>query len=283
MRLFAIDTGNLKLDGGAMFGVVPKVIWNKIYPADENNLCNWSMRCLLADTGDRRVLIDCGIGDKQTEKFFGNYFLNGDGTLDGSLASAGYKLSDITDVIITHLHFDHAGGAVRWDRDKTDYILTFRNAVHWISRQQWEWAVNPNNREKASFLKENILPIRDKGTLKLIEQDSEICPGISVRLYHGHTDGQMIPFIRCRDRTVVYMGDLLPSSAHIPLPYVMAYDTRPLVTLEEKEAFLKEAALYGHILFLEHDLYTECCTVVETEKGVRVKDKFSLSEAFSSS
>jgi len=276
MKLSVINTGNLKLDGGAMFGVVPKVIWNKVYPCDENNLCNWSMRCLLVDTGERRILIDCGIGNKQTEKFFGNYYLNGDGNLDDSLAKAGYKPEDITDVILTHLHFDHAGGAIRWNAGKTDYIPTFKNAIYWTSGKQWNWATNPNHREKASFLKENILPIKEKGTLKLVEDNCELYPGISIRLYYGHTDGQVIPFIRLNGKTIVYMADLLPSSAHIPLPYVMSYDTRPLITIDEKETFLKEAAQHEYILFLEHDLFTECCTVMETEKGIRVKDKFSL-------
>lgn len=278
MVLHSILTGNLKLDGGAMFGVVPKVMWSKLYPCDENNLCNWSMRCLLIDTGDRKVLIDCGIGDKQSQKFLGHYFLNGDDTLDGSLAKAGYSLNDITDVILTHLHFDHAGGAIRWNEDKTDYLPTFPNATYWTSRQQWEWATNPNNREKASFLKENILPIREKGTLKLIDRATEIIPGISVRLFHGHTEGQVIPFIKYNGKTIVYMADLLPSAAHIPLPYVMSYDTRPLITLEEKEKFMNEAAEKGYVLFFEHDINNECCTVETTEKGVRIKQAFTLTD-----
>jgi len=278
MKLYSILTGNLKLDGGAMFGVVPKVMWSKLYPCDENNLCNWSMRCLLVETGDRKILIDCGIGDKQSQKFLGHYFLNGEDTLDGSLAKEGFTCDDITDVILTHLHFDHAGGAIRWNLDKTDYLPTFPNATYWTSRQQWEWATNPNNREKASFLKENILPIKEKGTLKLIEGATEILPGISVRMFHGHTEGQVIPFIRHNGKTIVYMADLLPSVAHIPLPYVMSYDTRPLITLEEKEKFMTEAAEMGYILFFEHDINNECCTVEMTEKGVRLKEVFRLSE-----
>lgn len=261
-----------------MFGVVPKVVWNKLYPCDENNLCNWSMRCLLIDSGDRRILIDCGIGDKQSQKFFSNYFLNGEETLYGSLAKAGYNVDDITDVILTHLHFDHSGGAVRWNEDRTDYIPTFPNAIYCTGRQQWEWATNPNNREKASFLKENIHPINTKGTLKLINGDTEIYPGISVRLFHGHTEGQVIPFVRYNRKTIVYMADLLPSTAHIPLPYVMSYDTRPLITLEEKEKFLNEAAENGYILFFEHDINHECCTVQMTEKGVRMKEAFALTD-----
>ncbi len=276
MKLHVINTGNLKLDGGAMFGVVPKVMWSKIYPCDENNLCNWSMRCLLVEDGERKILIDCGIGEKQGEKFFSNYYLNGDDSLEKSFAAVGISADDITDVILTHLHFDHAGGAVRWNAERSAYILTFKNAIHWTSLQQWEWATNPNNREKASFLKENILPIKEQGTLNLIEKDSEIYPGIMLRMFFGHTQGQVIPLIRYGDKTVVYMADLLPSVAHIPLPYVMAYDTRPLVTLEEKEAFMKEAAENGYVLFLEHDILHECCIVQETEKGVRLKETLPL-------
>ncbi len=276
MKLYSIDTGNLMLDGGAMFGVVPKVMWSKFYPCDENNLCNWSMRCLLIDTGERKILIDCGIGDKQPKKFMAHYFLNGEGSLDGSLAKLGLTVDDITDVILTHLHFDHAGGAIRWNEDKTDYLPTFKNATYWTSKQQWEWATNPNNREKASFLKENILPMREKGTLKLIDSDTEIYPGISVRLFNGHTDGQVIPLIQYNGKTIVFMADLLPSTAHIPLPYVMAYDTRPLITLDEKEKFLHEAAENEYILFFEHDINNECCTLKQTEKGVRMKEAFAL-------
>ena len=281
MRLHVINTGNLKLDGGAMFGVVPKVMWSKLYPCDENNLCNWSMRCLLVEDGDRKVLIDCGIGNKQSEKFFSNYYLNGDDSLEKSLAAAGFTADDITDVILTHLHFDHCGGAVKWNPEHTDYIPAFKNATYWTSRQQWEWATSPNNREKASFLKENILPIKEKGKLNLVENETEIIPGIRIRLFFGHTEGQAIPMIKYGDRTVVYMADLLPSAAHIPLPYVMSYDTRPLITLEEKEIFMKEAAKNGYILFLEHDILNECCTVQETEKGVRVKETLPLAAALS--
>jgi len=277
-NLYSILTGNLKLDGGAMFGVVPKVIWNKLYPCDENNLCNWSMRCLLIIEGDRKILIDTGIGDKQSEKFFANYYLNGSDSLDASLAKAGYSKDDITDVILTHLHFDHCGGAVMWNEERTDYLPAFKNATYHISRQQWEWATHPNNREKASFLKENILPIKEKAKLHLIESDEELFPGVSVRLFHGHTDGQMIPFIRYNGKTIVYMADVMPSVAHIPLPYVMSYDTRPLITLKEKEVFLKEAVRNNYLLFFEHDLYHECCTVIETDKGYRMKESYNLAD-----
>lgn len=282
MKLYSILTGNLKLDGGAMFGVVPKVIWNKLYPCDENNLCNWSMRCLLIVEGERKILIDTGIGNKQSEKFFSNYYLNGDDSLAASLDNVGYTPDDVTDVILTHLHFDHCGGAVSWNEDKTEYLPTFKNATYHISRQQWEWATHPNNREKASFLKENILPIQEKAKLNLIEADETLFPGVSVKLFHGHTDGQVIPFIRYNNTTVVYMADLMPSSAHIPLPYVMSYDTRPLITLKEKEVFLKEAVQNNYLLFFEHDLYRECCTVMETEKGYMMKELYKLSDYFPS-
>jgi glyoxylase-like metal-dependent hydrolase (beta-lactamase superfamily II) len=276
MNLYSINTGNLKLDGGAMFGVVPKVIWSKLYPCDENNLCNWSMRCLLIVDGDRKILIDCGIGDKQSEKFFSNYYLNGDDTLDKSLAAVGFGVDDITHVILTHLHFDHCGGAVRWNPDHTGYTPTFKNAIYITSKAQWEWATNPNNREKASFLKENILPIMENGRLNLVDGDGELFPGISIRIFNGHTDGQVIPMVNDNGRTIVYMADLLPSAAHIPMPYVMSYDTRPLITLKEKEVFLKEAVDNNYVLFFEHDITRECCTLQETEKGIRMKESFDL-------
>lgn len=277
MELHVIHTGNLKLDGGAMFGVVPKSIWNETYPADENNLCNWAMRCLLVVDGDRKILIDNGIGDKQDEKFLKHYYLNGADSLDKSLSALGYSRDDITDMFLTHLHFDHCGGSItKTDGDK--YEPAFKNANYWISRPQWEWAIQPNRREKASFLKENILPIHESGQLKLVEVEGNLFPGIKVRFFNGHTDGQMLPLIRYKDKTLVFMADLLPSTAHVPLPYVMAYDTRPLVTLTEKEQFLNEAIENEYILFLEHDLTNECCTIKQTEKGPRVKDIFNLAE-----
>lgn len=277
MQLHIIETGNLKLDGGAMFGVVPKSIWQKSYPADENNLCNWSMRCLLVVDGDRKILIDNGIGDKQDEKFLKHYYLNGDDTLEKSLAKVGLTSDDITDMVLTHLHFDHCGGSIKKvNEDK--YIPAFKNATYWVSKQQWKWATKPNRREKASFLKENIFPIQESGQLRIIENDGELLPNIDVKLYNGHTDGQMIPFIKYNGRTIVFMADLLPSAAHVPMPYIMAYDTKPLVTLKDKEHFFKEAIENEYILFLEHDLYNECCTIEQTEKGPRVKETFKLSE-----
>lgn len=270
MNLIPINTGNLKLDGGAMFGVVPKVLWSKVYPCDENNLCNWSMRCLLVVDGDRKILIDNGIGDKQDEKWLKHYYLNGDDTLENSLAEAGYKPEDITDAIITHMHFDHCGGSVKWKKDKTGYELTFPNATYWTSRQQFEWATNPNRREKASFLKENILPIQESGQLKLVEEEGEYIPNITFKFYDGHTDGQVIPHIKYNGKTVVFAADLMPSSAHIPMPWIMAYDTRPLQTLKDRERFYKEALENDYILFFEHDLYHEAGTLHNTEKGVRI-------------
>ncbi len=277
MQLHVIETGNLKLDGGAMFGVVPKSIWSQVYPSDENNLCNWAMRCLLVINGDKKILIDNGIGDKQDEKFLKHYYLNGDASLDKSLESLGLTSDDITDMVLTHLHFDHCGGSIKKIAEG-HYIPAFKNATYWISRPQWDWATQPNRREKASFLKENIFPIHESGQLKLVEQEGEILPGISVKFYNGHTDGQMIPFIKKEDKTIVFMADLLPSAAHVPLPYIMAYDTRPLVTLNDKEVFFKEAVAGNYILFLEHDLYNECCTLIETEKGTRVRETFRLTD-----
>jgi len=266
------------LDGGAMFGVVPKVIWNKVYPADENNLANWSMRCLLIEDDDRLILIDNGIGDKQDEKFLKHYYLNGDDTLEKSLANFGFAPEDITDMILTHLHFDHCGGSIKYKEDKSGFKLAFKNATYWTSQQQYEWAVQPNRRESASYLKENILPIEESGQLKLIREEGEILPNISVKFYNGHTDGQVIPFINYNGTTVVFMADLLPSVAHIPLPWIMAYDTRPLITLEEKKSFFKEAVENDYILFFEHDIYNECCTLQQTEKGVRERECFNVED-----
>jgi len=276
MQLFPIETGNLKLDGGAMFGVVPKTLWAKEYPADEHNRCNWAMRCLLVVDGDRKILIDNGIGDKQDWNFLRHYHLNGKDTLEKSLAKAGYSKEDITDVILTHLHFDHCGGSVEWNHERTGYRLAFPNADYWVSRQQYDWATEPNHRESASYLKENILPIEESGKLRLIEDEGEILPNITIKLYHGHTEGQAIPHINYNGKTVVFMADLLPSTAHVPMPWIMGYDTRPLITLEDKTRFYKEALENDYILFLEHDLYNECCTLQQTDRGVKVKETFKL-------
>jgi len=271
------------LDGGAMFGVAPKILWQALYPADENNLCNWAMRSLLVVDGNKRILLDTGIGNKQDEKFFKNYYLNGNDTLEKSLVSHGFSTDDITDVILSHLHFDHCGGAVKYNYDKTQPELTFKNATYWVGKKQWEWAVKPNRRERASFLKENILPIQDSGHLKFIEENTELFPNIFVRLYDGHTDGQVVSFIKYKNETVVYVADFIPSSAHIPLSYITGYDTRPLQTLLEKKTFLEEALKNEFILFFLHDLYAECCTLKNTEKGVRADEIFTLNDYFQES
>ena len=268
------------LDGGAMFGVVPKTIWNKLNPADEYNLCNWAMRSLLIEDGDRLILVDNGIGDKQDEKFFSHYHLNGDATVESSLASHGFDRKDITDVILTHLHFDHCGGSILRVGDKL--VPAFPNALYWSNERHWKWATEPNAREKASFLRENILPIEASGQLRFVPMAenglSSFSTNISIRFAHGHTDAMMLPQIRYGDRTLVFMADLLPALAHLPLPYVMAYDMFPLTTLQEKKAFLEEAAAHDYVLFFQHDPVHECCTLRRTEKGVRHGDLFNLKD-----
>lgn len=278
MKLYPIETGNLKLDGGAMFGVVPKVLWQKAYPADENNLCNWSMRCLLIIDGNRKILIDNGIGYKQDEKWLAHYYLNGNDTLETSLSNAGASPEDITDVILTHMHFDHCGGSVKWNDDKTGYELAFPNATYWTSRKQYDWATHPNRREKASFLKENIIPLEESGQLNLIDDEGEYIPNITFKMFNGHTEGQVIPHINTGDSTVVFMADLLPATAHIPMPWIMAYDVRPLLTLKDKERFFDDALANNYILFFEHDIHNEACTLQDTPKGVRVKDTGKLTD-----
>ena len=285
MTLYSINTGYFKLDGGAMFGVVPKTIWNKINPADENNLCSWALRCLLIEDGNRLILVDNGNGDKQDAKFFSHYHLHGDDTLDKSLAKYGFGKDDITDVFLTHLHFDHCGGSIIRNGDKL--IPAFKNATYWSNKEHWDWAVDPNEREKASFLKENILPIEESGQLKFVEVSESIeeklgeisfTEKISIRFVSGHTKKMMLPQIKYKEKTIVFMADLLPSQGHIPIPYVMAYDMFPLTTLNEKKSFLKEAVENDYTLFFEHDPVHECCTLQQTEKGIRPKDFFKLEE-----
>lgn len=287
MILHVIDTGFFKLDGGAMFGVVPKSIWNKTNPSDTNNMCTWAMRCLLIEDEKRLILIDTGIGNKQSEKFFGYYFLHGDATLDKSLQAKGFSRDDITDVFLTHLHFDHCGGAIQWNASKTAYEPAFKNAVYWSNTQHWAWATIPNAREKASFLKENIMPIQESGQLKFISIANETKQAVpelgnsfSMFTVRGHTDAMMLPQINYKGKNIIFMADLLPSAGHIPLPYVMAYDTRPLLTLQEKEPFMNEAAQNEFILFFEHDPVNECCIVEQSERGVRLKKTFSFTEIF---
>jgi glyoxylase-like metal-dependent hydrolase (beta-lactamase superfamily II) len=289
MNLYSINLGNFKLDGGAMFGVVPKSIWNKLNPADENNLCNWALRSLLIEEDNRLILIDTGMGDKQDAKFFGHYFLNGNDTLDSSLAKHGFTKDDITDVVLTHLHFDHCGGSII--RVDDQLVPAFKNATYWSNEKHWQWATNPNEREKASFLKENILPIKESGQLKMVDinnvpnegnfqsiniQPSGILEKLSFIIVNGHTNSMMLPVIKWNEKSIIYMADLLPSSAHLPLPYVMAYDMFPFITLEEKKMFLQWALKNDGILFFEHDPENECCNLQLTEKGIRPKEYFKL-------
>ena len=283
MKLYPIETGNFKLDGGAMFGVVPKTIWNKTNPADENNLIELAARCLLIEDGNRLILIDTGMGNKQSDKFFGYYSLWGTHAMDKSLAKFGFHRDDITDVFMTHLHFDHCGGSVQWNEDKTGYEVAFKNAKFWTNENHWEWATIPNAREKASFLPENILPMQESGQLHFIKrpetdfvQKSELDFGIF--FVDGHTEKMMIPHIQYQDKTICFMADLLPTVGHIPLPYVMGYDTRPLLTMPEKSKFLNAAAENNYYLFLEHDAHNEIITVEKTEKGVRLKEIFQSDE-----
>ncbi len=281
MKIHVIETGLFKLDGGAMFGVVPKTLWQKTNPADENNMCTWALRCLLIENDNRLMLIDTGIGDKQSEKFFSHYHLQGNDTLIGSIRKAGFHEDNITDVVLTHLHFDHCGGAIAWNSEKEGYRPVFKNAIYWSNKMHWQWATQPNAREKASFLTENILPIQESGQLKFVERSGSFCkdvfPNVDFLFVDGHTDSMMIPHIKYKGKTVVFMADLLPSVGHIPLPYVMGYDTRPLITLEEKGTFLDIAATNNFVLFLEHDSVNECCTLQHTEKGVRLSETFAFS------
>ena len=278
MKLYTINTGHFKLDGGAMFGVVPKTIWNKLNPADENNMCSWAMRCLLIEDGKRLILVDNGMGNKQDDKFFGYYYLHGNDTLERSLNAHGFTSNDITDMVLTHLHFDHCGGSINYNSDRTKLEPAFKNAKYYSNKKHWEWAVNPNPREKASFLKENILPIQESGQLNFIDSNTELIPGLSFLEVNGHTEAMMLPLIKYKNTTVAFMADLIPSVGHLPIPYVMGYDTRPLETLKEKDVILKQALENNWTLFFEHDPITECINLERTEKGIRKKDGFLLSE-----
>ncbi len=278
MRLIPIHTGNFMLDGGAMFGTVPKSIWQQINPADENNMCNWSMRCLLVEDGDRLILIDNGMGEKQSEKFFGYYYLNGIHSLQKSLNDAGIDFNDITDVVLTHLHFDHCGGSVKWNTMKDGYELTFPNAKYWVHPAHWEHAINPNQREKASFLSENMLPIQEFGNLYFIGEDLTISENISGVLAQGHTESMFCPKINVNGQTLVFMADMIPSIGHIRPNYVMGYDIRPLDTMRERADFLEDALTHDYTLFFEHDLNVECGKVIKTDRGFKLGDHGKLSE-----
>ena len=283
MKLSVINTGYFKLDGGAMFGVVPKKLWSKTNPADQNNLCTWAMRSLLIEQDNRLILIDTGIGNKQNDKFFSHYHLHGEDSLENSINKAGYSLDEITDVFLTHLHFDHCGGAVKW-KNRENKILepVFKNAIYWSNENHWNWAEDPNPREKASFLIHNISPIKDSGQLKFIDKNSQLTnnvfKNIDVFFADGHTESQMIPIINFNGQKIVFMADLLPSVGHIPIPYVMGYDTRPLKTLAEKDFFLKLCQENNYLLFLQHDSVNECCTLKSTEKGIRLKSSYNLAD-----
>lgn len=278
MKIYPIETGNFKLDGGAMFGVVPKSLWQKTNPADANNMIEMSMRCMLIEDGGRLTLVDTGLGSKQSEKFFSYYYLFGDFSLESSLAKYGFHKDDITDVFLTHLHFDHCGGAI--ERQNDSLVPAFKNAKFWSNANHWDWAVNPNPREKASFLKENILPMKESGQLNFIADQPVEDVGFDVVFVDGHTEKQMLPKLNYKGKTIVFMADLLPTVGHIPLPYIMGYDTRPLLTLKEKASFLNEAADNNYYLFLEHDAYNEICTVKHSEKGVRLDKTFKFTDIF---
>lgn len=281
MKIHPIDTGLFKLDGGAMFGVVPKSMWQKLVPPDANNMCTWAMRCLLVEDGGRLLLIDNGIGEKQDEKFRGNFYLHGDDSLEKSLRKLGFTSADVTDVFLTHLHFDHCGGSVVRRPDGA-LQTAFANATYWSNEAHWNWATQPNAREKASFLRENILPMQESGQLRFIDPAAGVpaaLPQFKELIYvDGHTEKMMVPVLHYKGRTLAYMADLLPSTAHIPLPYVMSYDVRPLLTLSEKEAVLRRAAAENWVLLLEHDAVHEACTVQLTDKGVRLAGTLRLAD-----
>ncbi|MFT5231261.1 MAG: glyoxylase-like metal-dependent hydrolase (beta-lactamase superfamily II) [Patiriisocius sp.] len=294
MKLHPIEAGNFKLDGGAMFGVVPKPLWSRTNPADSNNMIDIAARCLLIENGNRLTLVDTGMGDKQSEKFFGYYYKWGNHNLDASLKKAGFHRDDITDVFMTHLHFDHCGGSVQWNKDKTGYEPAFKNASFWSNENHWDWAIHPNRREKASFLSENILPMQEAGQLKFVSNATETLSDenskvdlaqakeldFDIFFADGHTEKQMLPMLKYKDKTIVFMADLLPTAGHLPLPFVMGYDTRPLLTMPEKEKFLNAAATHNYYLFLEHDAHNEIITVKHTEKGIRLDKVYSFNELF---
>jgi len=286
VNIYPIETGNFKLDGGAMFGVVPKSLWQKTNPADAKNMIDMAARSLLIEDGNRLILIDSGLGNKQSEKFFSYYYQWGDHSLDKSLAKHGFHRDDVTDVFMTHLHFDHCGGSIEWNKDRTGYRPAFKNALFWTNENHWKWATKPNVREKASFLKENLLPMQESGQLKFVSREeknflknSEL--GFDILFVDGHTEKMMLPHIKYQGKTLVFVADLVPTVGHIPVPYVMGYDTRPLITLDEKTAFLETAVAKDYLLCFEHDAHNEICNLRTTEKGIRLNEIFTFDELFS--
>jgi glyoxylase-like metal-dependent hydrolase (beta-lactamase superfamily II) len=276
MELFTIETGHFKLDGGAMFGVVPKSIWHKLNPADENNMISLAMRCLLVQDGKRLILIDNGMGNKQDAKFFGYYYLHGNHSLDASLAKYGFSRADITDMVLTHLHFDHCGGSIAYNADRTKLETAFPNATYWVSEAHWNEALAPNPREKASFLKENIMPIQESGQLQLLQPGQQFHPEIDLLFTQGHTQSMMHPIVPFKESKLIYLADVIPTQAHLPTPYVMGYDVRPLDTMKEKTDILNMALENNWVLYFEHDPHLQACTLQQTEKGIRVGEQVSL-------
>lgn len=279
MQLHVIDAGHFKLDGGAMFGVVPKTIWNRLIPADDKNLCSWDMRCLLIEDGNRLMLVDTGMGDKQDPKWQAFYYRHGEGELVRSIEKAGFGAHEVTDVLFSHFHFDHCGGGVKWNAAHTGYELTFVNAKYWTHSEHWQTATFPNAREKATFFKENILPIQEAGQLYFSDQvENPFGKNVQPMYADGHTEKMTMFKVDYKGQTVVFMADTIPSHAHLPVPYVMGYDVRPLETMKEKEALLNEALENNYLLFFDHDPLVDCCTVEMTDKGIRVKDKGLLKD-----
>ncbi|MBI9069043.1 MAG: MBL fold metallo-hydrolase [Salinivirgaceae bacterium] len=277
MNLHVINCGNMMVDGGALFGVIPKTMWQKKYKCDDNNMCNIVMRSLLVVSDDRKILIDSGQGNKQDDQFFKYHYLNGDGELIKSLAEAGFAPEEITDVVHTHLHFDHCGGTLKHDENKK-IVPTFPNANLWLSKKHWDWAINPNKREAPAFPPENILPMEETGKLHFIHEEGELFPGFYVLFANGHTRGQIIPVIDFNGTKLVFCADLIPTMANVPLSYISAFDLFQLDVLNEKEQLLKTAVDNNMTLFFEHDIDVECCSLGKTSKGVYVKESFSLND-----